>query len=825
MKVSVNWVKQFTSIPADVDELVSKIGLQLGGVDEVIDVGAKYQDAIIAKVISAEKHPNADKLKLCFIDDGGAVKKADRDSRGYIQVVCGAPNVAAGQLVVWLPPGATVPNTYDKDPFVLEARELRGKVSNGMIASAKELAIGDDHSGIVVIDEDIKPGTPFAEAFELDDYIIDIENKMFTHRPDLFGILGIAREIAGIQHRPFKSPDWYREDIKLETDGRKNVLKLSVQNDIPELVPRFMAIAMKDVRVGPSHFKLQTFLSRVGIKPINNIVDATNFVMYLTGQPVHAYDYDKLATGQLGARLSKKGEKLKLIGGKQITLDEGAVVITDGRRPVGLGGVMGGADTEVDENTRSIVLECATFDMNLTRKTSMKYGLFTDAATRFTKGQSPLQNPAVIARLAAKVQKRAGGRLASPLIDKKAGAVKPPRPVGVTIGFINDRLGTGLTAAEVKKLLENVEFKVLVNAGDMTVQVPFWRTDIEIPEDIAEEVGRLYGYEYLPEELPRRSLSPAAKDTRLEFKTELRNIMLLAGGNEVLTYSFVNERLFKAAGQDPKEAYHIKNALSPDLQYYRLRLAPSLLEKVRPNVRSGYESFCLFEIGKSHVKDFLDGDKLPAEQETLAAAVVSPAAGAPYYQARALADYIFGKLNITERTYRLLADVPPKLKSTALSYYEPNRTAVIWGPDRTLGLIGEPTAKLKAALKLPDNVSILELEIPNLYEQAGALNYQPINKFPALSQDICLRLPAETDFDDADGFVRSELQKLAVKPGLNFELSTLDIFQRTEDKNHKQITWRITLSHPERTLTTAEANKLLDGLAAAAKKDLKADRV
>jgi len=505
MKVSLSWIKKFASIDLSAEELVEKIGAQLGAVEEVIDVGKKYEDLLVAKVVKCEKHPNADKLSFCLIDDGKANKTVKRDADGLIEVVCGAPNVKAGQQVVWIPPGAAVPNTYDKEPFVIEAREIRGKISNGMLASPKELALGDNHEGILVL-EDGKPGDDFAKAAGLDDFVVDIENKMFTHRPDCFGMLGVAREIAGVQRRPFKSPDWYREDAALPADGRKNVLKLTVKNELADLVPRFCAVAIKDVKVQTSPAWLQARLSSVGVRPINNIVDITNFFMLETAQPLHAYDYDKVKTGILGVRWGEKGEELKLLGGKTIKIDHQAIVITDGSQPIGLGGVMGGADTEVDETTKNIILECASFDMNTTRRTAMAYGLFTDAATRFTKNQSPRQNMAVLVKAVDDIQRIAGGRQASPVVDEKR-LKEAVRPIETTEKFINSRLGLGLSAAAIKKILENVEFKVEAKSS-LKITVPFWRTDIEIPEDIVEEVGRLYGYDKLPQNLPGRTIRP-----------------------------------------------------------------------------------------------------------------------------------------------------------------------------------------------------------------------------------------------------------------------------------------------------------------------------
>src|SRR3989344_799103 len=608
MKISLNWVKEFTDVRLPLGELVEKIGLQLGAVDEVIDVGAKYKGIVIVKVVSCLKHPNADKLSVCMVDDGGAAKGVKRDKDGLVQVVCGAPNVHADMLGIWLPPGVTVPSSFDKDPFVLEARELRGVVSNGMLASASELGISDDHSGIVEPEEG-KPGEDFAKKFKLDDYVIDVENKMFTHRPDCFGILGVAREIAGITHKPFTSPKWYlgSKTTGLHADD-KHLFEL--KNEIPKLVPRFMAQVVQNVEVKPSDFLMQTFLSRVGIRPINNIVDITNYMMYLTGQPMHAYDYDKLEKG-IVVRHGKKGEKLKLLGGKEIALREQDIVIADHKKAIGLGGVMGGADTEVDEKTKNIILECANFDMYTIRRTAMEHGLFTDAVTRFTKGQSPLQITPIMAEAGKMMCDLAGGEFASEVLDNNH-APKTSKVIKTEVAFINERLGLKLTSGEIKKLLENVELGVEANTGTIHVNPPFWRTDLEIPEDIVEEVGRLYGYQHLPLELPKRSIAAVSKDALIETKLRARKVLASAGANEVLTYSFVHGNLLEKVGQDKKYAYKLANALSPYLQYYRLSLLPSLLDKVHANIKAGYGEFAIFEINPVHSKDLVSKkDGLP----------------------------------------------------------------------------------------------------------------------------------------------------------------------------------------------------------------------
>ena len=421
MKVSLNLIKQLINFELPpVDELVVRVNQQLGGVDEVIDLNAKYGGARIVRVVECAKHPNADRLSVTKIDDGGVVADVPRDENGLVQVVCGAPNVHADMWAIWLPPKSTVPASFDDDePFVLDARPLRGVLSQGMLAAADELDIGTDHEGIIEIHEhDVPAGVElasdagFAETFGLDDYVLDIENKMFTHRPDCFGQLGAAREIAGIFHQQFTSPDWYKS-VQQFTGAEG--LDLTVINDVPELVPRFMAVAIRDVTVQPSPLWLQCQLVAMGGKPVNNIVDATNYMMLMTAQPTHAYDYDKLRGHKLEARMARDGEKVCLLNGKEYELTSDDIVIADGEGVIGLAGIMGGAGTEVSNETKNIVLECANFDMYALRRTAMRHGIFTDALTRFNKGQSPLQNAAVLKRLISMV----GGVQASEVFDKR----------------------------------------------------------------------------------------------------------------------------------------------------------------------------------------------------------------------------------------------------------------------------------------------------------------------------------------------------------------------------------------------------------------------
>jgi phenylalanyl-tRNA synthetase beta chain len=828
MKVSLNWVKEFTKVDLSIDELVEKIGAQLGAVEQVINLGERYQGIVIVKVVECKKLEGSDHLSLCRVDDGGKAKDVERGSDGFVQVVCGAPNCKQGMLVAWLPPGVTVPSSWDGDKFVLEAREIRGQKSNGMLASAKELAIGDSHEGLLELDEG-KPGDDFAATYKMDDYIIDIENKMFTHRPDLFGMLGVAREIAGISHQQFRSPNWYLAKTPVQAG---NGLALEVKNELPGLVPRFMAVALQGVTIGPSPVWLQTYLSRVGVRPINNVVDATNYMMLLTGQPQHAYDYDKVkaqsgGTATLIVRNPHSNEKLTLLNGKEIQPRPEAIVIATDKQAIGLGGVMGGADTEVDASTQNIILECATFDMYSIRRTSMEHGIFSDAVTRYTKGQSPFQNQAVLTKTIELLTDVAGAKVASPVIDDNHTDIKDIPEVKVAVDFVNVRLGLALDANEMSDLLTNVEFE---NEGDdetITVGTPFWRTDIELREDVVEEVGRLYGYDHLPLELPKRDLTPAPKDQLLELKSRVRDVLSAAGASEVLTYSFVHGNLLEKAGQDREQAFQLNNALSPDLQYYRLSLTPSLLASIHPNVKAGYDRFVLFEIGKAHNQTQKDSDGLPTEFEMLdvvfAASSKADVTGAAFYQARKYLTDLCGTLGLPLEFRPIEAEEDYQVAKP----YDHKRSAKIFvlGTDIALGMIGEYKASAAKAFKLPKFTAGFGIGLAALQEALthSAQKYVALPKYPKVTQDISLKVPSELSYRELYRFVWDAISKVRPENALP-ALSPVDIYQGG-DKKTKNITFRLEIASYERTLTDQEVNNLLDKVAEAAKAKFGAERL
>ncbi|RKV98010.1 MAG: phenylalanine--tRNA ligase subunit beta [Candidatus Saccharimonas sp.] len=846
MKVSLNIVKSLVNFELPpVDELVARVNAQLGSVEKVIDLGAQYKDARIVHVVQCEPHPNADRLHVCLIDDGGAVANIPRDDKGYVQVVCGAPNVHADMWAVWLPPNSTVPASFaDAEPFVLGARKLRGVLSQGMLAAADELAIGTDHDGIVEISGRDMPkgavlraGDSFAQVFGLDDVVLDIENKMFTHRPDCFGQLGVAREISGIFGQAFTSPDWYRVAQKF-ADG--SGLKLDVYNDIPDLVPRFMAVAVKNVAVQPSPLWLQCQLVAMGGKPINNIVDATNYIMLMTAQPTHAYDYDKLCGGKLGARMAREGETIALLNGKTYTLGTDDIVIADGERAVALGGIMGGADTEVSSDTNNVVLECASFDMYAVRKTAMRHGVFTDALSRFNKGQSPLQNAPVLKRLMGMI----GGEQASEVHDKKqfsdefdeyfAGKYTPAN-IDINSSFINQRLGLQLTDSDIYTLLNNVEVHnhgPEDELGYMCIQVPFWRTDIELKEDVVEEVGRLYDFGKLPRELPQRSTKPAPKNPRRELKRQIREQLSRAGANEALTYSFVHEHILKRAEQHADQAYRLSNALSPDLQYYRLSVLPSLLDKVHANIKAGHDEFCLFEIGKGHdVRLPHSEDGLPSEQTFVDAvyAAKKARASAPYYQVQRMAVRLLSSLGAQFELAPMATENDDGKELSGVEFevaapFDRQRSAWILCGKERLGIVGEFKQAVRRNFKLPEYAAGFSINFDRLLAQPrDEQAYRPLSRFPSTSRDVSLRAPRDVSYAELYHVVQAAVDESA--GDITVTIEPRAIFQPANDRSIKTTTFRLCMTHYERTLTDADAKPIVDRVATMALAKLGAECV
>ena len=759
MKISLNWIKKYVDVKISDEDLIRLIGARLVEVEGVIDETEKYNNIYVVKVVSAVKIPDTH-LTLCQIDCGTAEK---------VQVVCGAPNVREGMLAAWIKPGAVVPASVHEDtPFIIGKKKMLGKYdSEGMLAGADELDFGDDHSGIVEIDPEMaKPGDLLKDIFELDDKILDIENKSLTHRPDTFGLIGFAREVAGILGEKFA---YEYQDTKLKST--KNLKVNILDAGISE---RYTAIVLqKHGEIKKKYLSLRdTILAKSGMKPISEIVDVTNYLMLLTGQPLHAFDYDKFVNvggakvPEINVRLAKKAEKLELLDDTQVELNENDIVICSSDIPVALAGAMGGKNTMIGENTKNIIIESATFSLYNLRKTQMAHGIFSEAITRFTKGQPPYQCLKV-AEDAAKMLS-AGFRIAA-----VADTLDKPFPLTIVktnLNEINELLGTFYDQNLIVKTLENVGFKVMPRGTDLEIIVPLWRTDIHIKEDITEEIGRLLGYDNISPILPLHATSE--KNLNLELKTLISDTLARFGANEVLTYSFVSSKLLEKAGLETKNSYKIINSISPELQLIRQSIVPSLLDKAYINQKMPVDQFAIFEINKVYQKTWgLDAEKVPVEKTRLGLVLAErKTQGTAYYRAKYYVEKLLESLNIDFEIKKISKDAPE------MKPFEKKRAAEIVVNDETIGVVGEFKNSVKKNFKLAEYLAGFELDfdkLAELYKPVKEINLNPVVD----KRDLTV------ETDKSYGEIVSKIQEILKKHEISAKISPLAIYQPEEIKH------------------------------------------
>ena len=822
MRISLNEIKKLVPAASKIEtpELVKLIGSRLVEVEETIDLAPKYAGIKIVKVVECEAIPETH-LHLCKVDAG---------EKDLIQVVCGAPNVHKDMFAVWIAPGCIVPETYGGENFKLSVRPLRGFESHGMLAALDELDLGEDHDGIVEIDpKTAQPGDSFAEKFDLNDIILDIENKSLTHRPDTFGLIGFAREVAGILGEKFVEPSIDFGNLKVDqtltastfSDHVTDSERVMIEVHDEELCPKYSAAVFSVSAANLDNALEKTnyltldaiFLAKAGMRTINKIVDVTNVTMLMTGQPLHAFDYDKFkAVGGGGepkiiVRAAEDGEKLKLLDDSEISLQHADIVICAGNTPVALAGAMGGESTEIDENTKKIILESATFSLYNLRKTQMAHGIFSEAITRFTKGQPVSGVVPALARCSAML-------LDSPakIVDFEISETYHDDDIFVNIYLedINDLLGTKYSLDTVVRTLENVGITLVSQDDDgLRFKIPSWRTDIHIKEDLIEEVGRLLGYDNIALDFPMRHFIGAEQNPLLALKTKLRD--LLSGrfaSHELLTYTFVSRRLQETVGEKTDDSYEIVNSISPELQCFRQSLVPSLLEKVRDNEKAGYHDFSVYEINQISKKSFgHDEDKVPVLKNHLAFVTTGD-----YYQAKATLLALLSDLGIKN---------PEISKYTGdLPYLEPlhSATVVVNKLHISLGEIKSPILK---RLKIANTISVFELDIDDLLAVLPPVSasISKISKFPSVERDLTLKVVNDTNYSDCI----AEILRIFQAKNLIISVEPTSIYQ--SEKETKNISFHLRFASLDKTLENAEISDIMNEIEKSVGKSLKAQVV
>lgn len=738
MKFSLSWLRQYVDVTLSATELADALtmaGLEVEGLTDRYD----FLNSVVAgRIDTITPHPNADRLRLCAVSAGSET----------VHLVCGAQNITEGMMVPLALPGTEMP-----DGKVLQAGVIRGEASNGMLCSEKELGLGEGKSGIMALDQSVTPGTPLNQVLSLSDPVFEI--GLTPNRPDCASIIGIAREVAAIQGTTVRIPEVSFSETAEDVQKHTSVEILDADK-----CPRYAAKLIFDVTVAPSPAWLQDRLKSIDLKPINNIVDITNFVMMETGQPLHAFDFDQLAGRRIVVKTAGDGDKFTSLDSKARTMDSEMLMICDADKPVGIAGVMGGENSEISDASKHVLLESAYFAPDSIRRTAKTLGLSTDASYRFERGVDPLGTTYAIERAAALMEELGSGKKVSGTLDVNP---KPAVPVTLTLSVsaTNRLLGTEIPTDTIAGCLTALGFGVTVMDKDtLSVDVPSFRVDVSRPQDLMEEVARHHGYDNIPVSAPAitadtRPLSPAR-----ELRIRTRRIFTGLGFSEALNYSFISDTAcdkLELATDDPRRRHvAILNPLSEDQGVMRTSILPGLLENMRRNTGQQEKNLKLFEVGNVFLPQ--DGEVLPKEVETLGA-LWTGTKSAGHWQSKSEPCDFFDLKGAVES---FLADLAIQDVSFAPAdpsnapYLRKGYGAEIRVAGTPVGVMGEMHPSVLKNFDLKQTAFVLELSLAELLSRLGGTRqYTQLPVFPSTSRDITLIVAGDTAAGELIGSIHA----------------------------------------------------------------------
>jgi phenylalanyl-tRNA synthetase beta chain len=786
MFVSYKWLQDYVDLSGvSADELAEKItksGIEVEGV-EVLNEG--ITGVVVGHVVERVQHPNADKLSKCQVDIGQGEP---------VQIICGAPNVSQGQKVAVATVGAVLPGN-----FKIKRAKLRGEESNGMICSLTELGIeakvvAKEYSeGIFVFPQDAEVGTDAIALLNRNDEVLEL--GLTPNRADCLSMLGVAYEVGAILGRDVKQPE-----IDLQQINEKATDYITVKVDANEDNPLYVAKVIKNVKIGPAPLWMQTRLMSAGIRPHNNVVDITNYILLEYGQPLHAFDYDRLGSKEILVRRANDGEKFTTLDDAERTLTSDHLVITNGTEPVALAGVMGGANSEVTSDTTTVLLEAAYFTGGTVRKASKDHGLRSEASARFEKGVDPNRVRAAGERAAYLMAKYAGGEVLEGASEVDTLTVEPA-VVSITLEKINSVIGTNLTVAEVEAIFERLQFAVTSEDETITVTAPTRRGDIKIEEDLIEEVARLYGYDNIPKTLPIGSATPGKLSSYQEKRRIVRQYLEGAGLYQAVTYSLTSEEKAAQFALEKRDFIRLAMPMSEDRSILRLSIMPQLLEVLKYNSARQNDSLAVYETGAVFLAN--GNEVLPEEQEHLAGAITGlwhshswqgEKKAVDFYVLKGILEGLFAKLGLTESVTYVQAKV---------DNMHPGRTAEIHLNGERIGFVGQVHPIMQKELDLKDTY-VFELSLKAVLEAAtAALRYEGIPRFPSITRDIALVVDKET----VSGVLKDIIQTAGGK--LLKEVNVFDLYEGDRmEEGKKSIAYSLKYMDPERTLTDEEVTKV-----------------
>ncbi|HBC3997776.1 TPA: phenylalanine--tRNA ligase subunit beta [Staphylococcus aureus] len=784
MLISNEWLKEYVTIDDSVSNLAERITRTGIEVDDLIDYTKDIKNLVVGFVKSKVKHPDADKLNVCQVDIG---------EDEPVQIVCGAPNVDAGQYVIVAKVGGRLPGGIK-----IKRAKLRGERSEGMICSLQEIGISSNYvpktfeSGIYVFSEAQVPGTDALQALYLDDQVMEFD--LTPNRADALSMIGTAYEVAALYNTKMTKPDTTSNELELSAN---NELTVTIENE--DKVPYYSARVVHDVTIEPSPIWMQARLIKAGIRPINNVVDISNYVLLEYGQPLHMFDQDAIGSQQIVVRQANEGEKMTTLDGTERELLTSDIVITNGQTPIALAGVMGGDFSEVKEQTSNIVIEGAIFDPVSIRHTSRRLNLRSESSSRFEKGIATEFVDEAVDRACYLLQTYANGKVLKDRVSSgELGAFITP--IDITADKINRTIGFDLSQNDIVTIFNQLGFDTEINDDVITVQVPSRRKDITIKEDLIEEVARIYGYDDIPSTLPVFEKVTSGQLTDRQYKTRMvKEVLEGAGLDQAITYSLVSKEDATAFSMQQRQTIDLLMPMSEAHASLRQSLLPHLIEAASYNVARKNKDVKLFEIGNVF---FANGEgELPDQVEYLSGIltgdyVVNQWQGkketVDFYLAKGVVDRVSEKLNL-EFSYRR-ADIDG---------LHPGRTAEILLENKIVGFIGElhPTLAADNDLK---RTYVFELNFDALMSvSVGYINYQPIPRFPGMSRDIALEVDQNIPAADLLSTIHAH--------GGNILKDTLvfDVYQGEHlEKGKKSIAIRLNYLDTEETLTDERVSKV-----------------
>ncbi len=789
MKLSLNWLADHVDLDGlDPATIARDLTLKTALIEGVLDQRAALAGVVVGRVLEQRRHPGADRLSLCRVEHG-----AGRPA----EVVCGAPNVAAGQLILYAPVGTTLPNGVK-----LKAAKIRGELSEGMICAEDELGLGPEHDGILVLGEGARPGQPVAQLPGLADVVFEIDNKSVTHRPDLWGHRGFARELAAIYGRELK-PLAQREGLAAGDQGP------SIELADSGGCPLYAGLCVEDA---PSRSPdwLRFRLIACGLRPRSLIVDLSNYVMLELGQPTHPFDRAQLAGDRVVVRRARDGETLALLDGSQVRAAAEDLVIADGERALALAGIMGGAASEVGDGTTSVFLESASFDGARVRRTSSRLGLRTDALARFEKGLDPSLVVTALRRYAFLLERlRPSAKVAAHF--RQAGeAQAPTRRIALSTAKLARRLGVDPGPAAARESLERLGFDVRPDGPEqLDVGVPSWRAtrDVTIEEDLIEEVGRLVGYDRVVGATPRAPLRLGARDPLLAVEDALRDGFARQGFSECLSYSFVADDVLRRAAVPRAEALpRLAHPLQQDAARLRPSVVPGLLARLEDWLRHD-EAVRVFEAGRGNARA---ADGSVRERREFVAVVAGRAAADArdlVRELRGLVDAALGGLGVFG------ARVEPAPASVDEPWWHPRRTAQVraGADDVVLGLLGALAPQIAANFEVRGSAGIIRLDVGELAALGAAVpRHARLSRFPPVRLDLAFVLPYELPAD----VVAAEMRRAG--PRLLRSVTAFDVWRgKPLGEHERSVAFHLSFQAEDRTLTDGEVAKARDRIVAA----------